>query len=719
VTEAADPCTPDERYLAAGLRWLRLRLARLAEVPLAEPRPPQKRGCLFFWRRPPAEPAPAPPRLVSEEEVREARAEMVDALQHEPRPAMAHLVHLFGLSHGERDTLLLCAGAELDPALPGLIAAAQGEGRRQPTFALALQLFEDWAVVAPERPLRALKMVEIDQPGGQPLTASPLRADERLVNYLKGVNVLDDRLGLMLTPVHGGEGELPHSQAHLVNEIIAAAGHHRDGRGALVQLLGDDAASKLLVAARAAAETGRELYRLGLDALPATLGAIEDLARLWRRESALLPLALYVDAHELDRAGERRVALERFLVRAHGGLMLLDVREPAGFPGRPALTVEVARPRPDEQRAEWCRVLGEGQEKYAELLAAQFNFNYATIRRIGEATEREVPGGLPHRFDRVWAACLAVVRPRLDAVAQRLPPAPHGVELVLPPSELALIDRIIEQVRYRGRVLDDWGFRRLLTRGQGLSVLFAGDSGTGKTLAAEVLAGRLHLNLYRIDLSTVVSKYIGETEKNLARLFDAAEDGGTLLFFDEADALFGRRTEVKDSHDRYANIETNYLLQRIESFRGLAILATNFKRALDPAFLRRLQFIVQFPFPAPKERERIWRQAFPVADPARRLRGVTVRLSDADYTRLSALALTGGSIRNVALSATFLAAAGKRTVVELRDVLAAARTEFTKLGQEIPPEAQDPPTPPLPGPSQHTPAPVPKAQPLKPGRHRP
>src|SRR5262249_26368223 len=163
-----------------------------------------------------------------------------------------------------------------------------------------------------------------------------------------------------------------------------------------------------------------------------------------------------------------------------------------------------------------------------------------------------------------------------------------------------------------GRVLDDWGFRRLLTRGQGLSVLFAGESGTGKTLAAEVLAGRLRLNLYRIDLSTVVSKYIGETEKNLARPVDAAEDGGAHLFFDEADSLFGKRTEVKDAHDRYANIEVNYLLQRIESYRGLAILATNFKRALDPAFLRRLQFVVQFPFPGPREREKIWRQAFPI-----------------------------------------------------------------------------------------------------------
>jgi hypothetical protein len=715
VTHPHETWPVNERYLAAGLRWLRLSLARLAEAPVPDPRDPEGRGGVLFWRPPHhGEAPPLGPPLVPGSEVAEAHAAMVAALEQRPAPAMAHLVALFGLHAAERDTLLLCAGTELDPALPGLIAAAQGDGRKEPTFALALRLFDDWGVVAPERPLRFLKMVEIDQPGSQPLTASPLRADERLVNYLKGINVLDDRLGLLLTRVHVGLAELPPSQTHLVAQVVAAAGHHPGGRGALVQLLGNDAPSKQLVAGQAAAETGREMYRLGLDALPATLGAAEDLGRLWRRESALLPLALYLDAHELDRAGERNTALQRFLERTHGGLVFLDVREPAAFPGRPALTLEVARPRPAEQRAEWARLLGEEDRKYAEVLAAQFNFNFPTIRRVAEASEAEVPGGPARRLDRIWHSCLAFTRPRLDALAQRLEPAPPGVKLILPQAELDLIERIVQHVFYRGRVLDDWGFRRLLTRGQGLSVLFSGESGTGKTLAAEVLAGRLALNLYRIDLSTVVSKYIGETEKNLARLFDAAEDGGAILFFDEADALFGKRTEVKDSHDRYANIETNYLLQRVESYRGLAILATNFKRALDPAFLRRLQFIVQFPFPGAAEREKIWRQAFPVADPARHVGGVALRLTDADYARLRQLALTGGSIRNVALAAAFLAAAQRRPAVELGDVLEAARTEFRKLGQDVPAEAQAPA-----GPSQPTPAPATRPAAVSPTRPQP
>jgi SpoVK/Ycf46/Vps4 family AAA+-type ATPase len=203
--------------------------------------------------------------------------------------------------------------------------------------------------------------------------------------------------------------------------------------------------------------------------------------------------------------------------------------------------------------------------------------------------------------------------------------------------------------------------------------MFAGPSGTGKTLAAEVLANELRLDLYRIDLSQVVSKYIGETEKNLRRVFDAAEDGGAVLLFDEADALFGRRSEVKDSHDRYANIEVSYLLQRMEEYRGLAILTTNRKDALDPAFLRRIRFVVPFPFPDAALRERIWRCIFPPATPTEEL----------DAHRLSRLNVAGGNIRNMALNAAFLAAESGEPV-RMRHLSIAARSEFAKLEKPLP-----------------------------------
>jgi SpoVK/Ycf46/Vps4 family AAA+-type ATPase len=227
-------------------------------------------------------------------------------------------------------------------------------------------------------------------------------------------------------------------------------------------------------------------------------------------------------------------------------------------------------------------------------------------------------------------------------------------------------------VRNRTTVYQRWGFAAKGARGLGISALFAGVSGTGKTMAAEVLANELRLDLYRIDLSAVISKFIGETEKNLRRVFDAAEEGGAILLFDEADALFGKRSEVKDSHDRYANIEVSYLLQRMEAYRGLAILTTNLKSALDTAFLRRIRFIVQFPFPDAAQRAEIWRRIFPPDTPTENL----------DRNRLARLNVAGGNIRNIALNAAFLAAdAGEP--VRMSHLLRAAQSEYLKLEKSL------------------------------------
>jgi SpoVK/Ycf46/Vps4 family AAA+-type ATPase len=272
----------------------------------------------------------------------------------------------------------------------------------------------------------------------------------------------------------------------------------------------------------------------------------------------------------------------------------------------------------------------------------------------------------------LWDACRHALRPKLDNLAQRVDVRAHWDDLVLPEEQTGLLRQIVDQVAHRTKIYDEWGFGARSSRGLGISALFSGASGTGKTLAAEVIAASLALDLYRIDLSGVVSKFIGETEKNLRRLFDAAEDGGAVLFFDEADALFGKRSEVKDSHDRYANIEINYLLQRIETYRGLAILATNLRSALDEAFLRRLRFVVSFPYPGRTERREIWRRAFPAQ----------AEIGNLDYQRLARLNLTGGNIANVALNAAFLAAAGGSRI-EMPHVLAAARAEYVKLERPL------------------------------------
>jgi SpoVK/Ycf46/Vps4 family AAA+-type ATPase len=242
----------------------------------------------------------------------------------------------------------------------------------------------------------------------------------------------------------------------------------------------------------------------------------------------------------------------------------------------------------------------------------------------------------------------------------------------LPEPQRQILREIAAQVRQRARVYEIWGFAAKGTRGLGVSALFAGASGTGKTMAGEVLADELRLDLYRIDLSQVVSKYIGETEKNLKRVFDAAEEGGVILLFDEADALFGKRSEVKDSHDRYANIEVSYLLQRMESYRGLAILTTNMKNALDTAFMRRIRFVVQFPFPDAEQRAEMWRRIFPPDAPTEGL----------DVSKLARLNVAGGNIRNIALNAAFLAAdAGEP--VRMMHLLRAARGECAKLEKPL------------------------------------
>jgi SpoVK/Ycf46/Vps4 family AAA+-type ATPase len=305
-------------------------------------------------------------------------------------------------------------------------------------------------------------------------------------------------------------------------------------------------------------------------------------------------------------------------------------------------------------------------------LVGQFNLNIAGIRAsVYEAVESGSDGDALSLA--LWEAGRSQARTRLDGLAQRIEPVAQWDDLVLPPAEKGILREISAHVKHRSTVYENWGFGATSRRGLGISALFAGSSGTGKTMAAEVLANTLHLDLYRIDLSSVINKYIGETEKNLRRVFDAAEDGGAILFFDEADALFGKRSEVKDSHDRYANIEVNYLLQRMESYRGLAVLATNMRSALDPAFLRRIRFVANFPFPDFAYREEIWRKVFPATTPVERL----------EPSLLARVPIPGGNIRNIAMNAAFRAAE-EGTPVRMKHLAQAARHEFVKMEKPVP-----------------------------------
>ena len=667
----------NEAFLAAAMAWLRLRMQDLAESA-----PRDTAGSLvgsLFARR-----AGASGGSVSQADIDRAASALAAAEARDPPPALPGLARRFGLSRFEQTVLLLCAAMELDTRIAGLCARTQGDpSRPYPTFALALALFDDpsWDVLSPERPLRHWRLIEINQPGAQPLTTSALRVDERIVNYIKGLNYVDDRLMPLLAPLEVAVSEdgLPPSQqatvALAVGYVEQAAGA---GQSAAVQLVGPDRFSKQLVAHCAAAELGLHLYRLPAELLPTQANELETLARLWQRESTLLPVALYLDAQEADgpaeSEGEARSTaspLQRLLARS-GGAFFIGTREVRPGLTPTTTTVEVHKPTPAEQQAAWTAALDGAAPESPPQLAGQFNLNLTTIEEIARATTSQSADDGHAFHEQLWQACLVRTRPRLDTLAQRLEPKATWDDIVLPEAETGLLRQIVDQVDRRSQVYDEWGFRQRMNRGLGISALFAGESGTGKTMAAEVMANHLQLNLYRIDLSAVVSKYIGETEKNLRRLFDAAEDGGAILFFDEADALFGKRSEVKDSHDRYANIEINYLLQRMEAYRGLAILATNVKSALDHAFMRRLRFIVNFPFPAVGERRAIWEKVLPAETPRAGL----------DYDRLARLNLTGGSIHNTALNAAFLAAQAG-TPVTMPLLFAAAQAELRKLGRPI------------------------------------
>lgn len=602
-----------------------------------------------------------------------AEQKLQEAAQALPAPsALETLCAAFRLSPFERDVLLLCAGIELDSTFAAACATAQRDTRRRyPTFSLALAALPGahWSALAPSSSLRRWRLVELTSNEG--LVAAPLRIDERVLHFLTGINHLDDRLQPLMEPVSVPE-DLPPSQLEVAERIGELLARSENQIPPVVQLCGPDGIGRAAVAALAGRKFGLRLHALRCADIPSSAAERESLARLWEREALLSHSALLIEADEIDPADQTRTLLS-FLENVQG-ILFVSRREPLRPWRRPIVRFDVRKPSSAEQKELWNKSLGEDFARLngqVENVVAQFSLAprhiEAACAALGARSSDETELGR-----QLWHVCRIQSRARLDDLAQRIEPAATWEELVLPEAQRQSLREITAHVRQRTKVYETWGFAEKGERGLGISALFAGSSGTGKTMAAEVLARELSLDLYRIDLSSVVSKYIGETEKNLRRVFDAAEEGGAILLFDEADALFGKRSEVKDSHDRYANIEVSYLLQRMEAYRGLAILTTNLKSALDPAFLRRLRFIVQFPFPDATQRAEIWRRIFPASTPTQEL----------DLSKLSRLNVAGGNIRNVALNAAFLAAEANEPV-RMTHLLRAARSEYAKLEKPL------------------------------------
>ncbi|MFN6482022.1 MULTISPECIES: ATP-binding protein [unclassified Nostoc] len=596
-----------------------------------------------------------------------------------PAPsALERVCKMFSLSSFERNLLLLCAGMELNGDFSKLCTIIHNDSQRAyPTLSLALAALPDvhWDAIAPNAPLRHWRLIQIGD--GHALTLSPLRIDERILHYLTGIQYLDERLAGIIEPLQEVSDLVP-SHQNLAERVAAIWSQaYKVNSLPIVQLCSKETVSKHAVAAAICQLHGLNLWVMPAQVIPLAPNELDNLIRLWTRETILSNCALLIDCNELDTNDTARLnAIARFIERSKGFLIVTS-RERIGLSQRLVVNFDVDQPTSKEQGAVWQDALGaiapqmNGQVK---TLVDQFNLSAATIR----AACAEAVGQLaqtPETDDItsiLWDACRVQARPRLDELAQRIEPSGDWEDLVLPEAQKQILREIAAHVRQRSTVYNNWGFGGKSARGLGISALFAGSSGTGKTLGAEVLAQKLRLDLYRIDLSSVVSKYIGETEKNLRRVFDAAEQGGVILLFDEADALFGKRSEVKDARDRYANIEVSYLLQRMESYPGLAVLTTNLKSAIDTAFLRRIRFVVQFPFPDTMQRAEIWRRVFPAETPT----------ADLDALQLARLNVAGGNIRNIALNAAFLAAdAGEP--VQMKHVLRAAQTEYSKLEKPL------------------------------------
>ncbi|CAN1213280.1 AAA+ ATPase domain-containing protein [Tumidithrix helvetica PCC 7403] len=608
--------------------------------------------------------------------------------------ALDRLCQALDLSPFDRDVLLLCVGMEFDSGWATLCAKASGDSQRTyPTLGLALSISStpDWVALSPKAPLRRWRLIDIGV--GNALTTSPLRIDERILHFLAGVHYLDERLAGIVEPLQFLHSLVP-SHHQIVQQMSATWAELSSGTVLpVLQLCGDDVSSKRAIAAMASQQTGLKVHALSAEMIPSDLNQFQLLKCLCEREYTLNDTALLVDCDQVENLDPHRdVAIAR-LVEVIDCPVIITSRDRRRQRQRPIVTFDVHPPTSDEQHIIWQDALTgtnivevEHLQTHIETLVSYFSLSAPAIQTIclkakGVNTEIVAQANLEHTHGQVdksnhqpkfqkslWDACRSQARPRLDELAQRIDSAAGWDDLILPEKERMVLQDIAAHVRQRLKVYEDWGFAGRGKRGLGITSMFAGGSGTGKTMAAEVLGMELKLDVYRIDLSSVISKYIGETEKNLRRLFDAAEGGGVILLFDEADALFGKRSEVKDSHDRHANIEVSYLLQRMEAYRGLAVLTTNLKSSLDQAFLRRLRFVVQFPFPDAKQRLEIWQRVFPKQTPTEGL----------DFQKLAKLNVAGGNIRNIALNAAFIAADASEPV-QMKHILQAAKIEYIKL----------------------------------------
>ncbi len=612
-----------------------------------------------------------------------------------PMP-LDRLREVFGLSSGEQRALGVLVALEMDAELRELARFLVGDpSRPQPDVGLLqLLLYEG----IPERALADLRadgalfrfalVQDLDAGRDVAFVLRRLRIADRVLELAHGFDRLDRELTGTCELVSGESSleplvaqEAPQRQvARLLVAAIAASGGTRTHPAIVVA--GPEGAGRKALVYRAAAELGYPVLRVRCDRLPAEEGPLGMLGRTIMREAMWWDAVLLLeDADELAPT-LREAGIDRILLAGMTGPLVATAGRAEGRPlhfDRGVVLVHLDLPEESDRAAMWAR--GLGRDAPAELLtwsAARYSLSPGRILRASEAARalgaaRSSDGDSPTatRAD-IHHAVRSTLDGKLSKLGMRVTWRQRWEDVVLPGDTMLEVRELIARVKHRRQVHEDWGFAAKVAKGLGISALFSGPPGTGKTMVAGLIAGELGLDLYQVDLSRIVSKWVGETEKNLSELFDAAEAGHAILLFDEADSLFAKRTQVSSSVDRYANLEVNYLLQRMESFRGMSILTTNHDAAIDDAFRRRLSCRIDFPTPESEERELLWRALLP---------DVAMSDEEPDLRRLAnKYQMSGGHIRNAVLRAAFLAAdEGAR--IEMRHLVHAANLEYAAVGK--------------------------------------
>lgn len=599
-----------------------------------------------------------------------------------------NLCELFGLSDFDRQLIVLCVGMELDAELPALCMALTQQA--YPSMALALTcLHGHCSAMAPEAPLVYFQLIQQVQDNNN-FIRRKLAISEWALYYLSGNPIQDPSLSTLLHPVPLDEPLLPTQtrSAQQLSESLLYSGGNPTESPVVVQLIASAVEDTRQVAAIAAKNEARQLTEFSLYQLPLRADEQKGLLRILEREIISRQQRVLIDCQRLVAGGDAPTDTHR--LKNWLDCFIRDL--PQGFILYASAQIDLpqtkihyqhlpALPRED-QLALWQHCLpARGNKEMNETLSAlasHYNLSGRQVRTIARSASMKHKGDTDNIStgelqESLWQFSREQSQQNLQGLARVISPGKLTWEdLVLADKEKNSLQSLVSQCKQRQQVYHQWGFGKQGSYGLGICALFAGGSGTGKTMAARIIASMLKLDLYHVDLSSVVDKYIGETEKKLDKLFQAAENSGAVLLFDEADALFGKRTNVQDAKDRYANMGVSFLLQRMERYSGLSILTTNLRGAMDTAFTRRLRFIVQFPFPCDRDRQKIWQCMIPADAPTENI----------DYEKLGRLVLAGGAIRNITLQAAFMAAE-MRQPITMQCLYQAVRQEYIKAEKTL------------------------------------